>query len=211
MIRANGLWTVLSIDPSINDAGYSGWNGGVPTQWGLVHPPRALKSWRQKANSVRLQFESLVRQHDPLFVICESPETIYEGRSSPRSEMDGVIKLCYLVGGLSATIHAQPSLPRFFLEVTPNRWKGHCTKQATRAVINARYGLNIGETKTDFDISDAIGVGDWFHRMCNERFIGDGFHVVSGVAKAALLPRALVSAWRTPGISIASLEQKTST
>lgn len=198
MPRGGGKWTVLSLDPSVNDTGYCGWDGGKPVAYGLIHPPHRLRDWRQKANNVKEQVESLVRQHDPLFVVCESPETIYEGRDSPRSQMDGVLRLVYLVGALSATIHTAPSLPRFFLEVTPNRWKGMTSKLATHAVVTARYGLRIGVAKTDLDICDAIGVGDWFHLMCHERYLGDGLHAVCGKDKAALLPRALLGGWRKP-------------
>lgn len=200
MARGAGKWTVLSLDPSINSCGYAGWDGGKPVEVGVLHPPRRqnLKSWRLRASCVRDQVMSLVRLHDPFFTVCESPEFIYEKGDRSGNLTESVIKLAYLVGSLSSSIHPAPAVPRFFLEVTPGTWKGFAKKQATVLVVNARYGLNLDhETKEDCDAADAVGVGDWFHRVARPDMLGQGLHAPCAKDRTAVLTRLMaIEAWR---------------
>lgn len=192
-----GLWTVLSLDPSINDCGFAGWSSGKLVQWGVLHPPRALKDWRLKAASVRDQVLSLVRVKDPLFVISESPEEAYESGAGSTKNASGTLRLSYLVGMLASVIHVTPAAPRFFLEVTPSSWKGRTPKTATLLRVNTRFGVNLTNAKRDLDIADAIGIGDWFHLMAHPELLGRGLHAPCGLDKTALLHRALVSSgWK---------------
>lgn len=193
-----GKWSVLSLDPSINDCGYAGWTSSTPKQYGILHPPRALKDWRLKAASVRDQVLSLVRIYDPLFVICESPEFVYQSEKyDSRKNPDGALKLAYLVGMLASSVHVAPALPRFFLEVAPGLWKGRAPKTATLARVNHKFGLALTDEKRDLDIADAIGVGEWFHLMANPHMLGDGLHSPCSKEKTTLLETALLtSGWK---------------
>lgn len=189
-----GKWSVLSLDPSINDCGFAGWQSSRPVQYGILHPPRALKDWRLKAASIRDHVLSLVQQYDPLFVVCESPEFIYqsskyEGRKNP----DGALKLAYLVGMLASSVHTPPAVPRFFLEVVPGTWKGRAPKTATLARINTKFGLSLTDQKRDLDISDAVGIGEWFHLVANQSLLGHDLHSPCNLAKTAMLQRALTT------------------
>ncbi len=190
-----GCWTVLSLDPSVNDCGFAGWYHGRPVQYGALHPPRRLKDWRLKAASVRDQVAGLVRTYDPLFVIAESPETIYQSR---HVDQDGTLRLAYMVGMLASVIHAAPARPRFFLEVTPARWKGRAPKEATLAYVNNRYGLSLTDKKVDLDISDAIGIGSWFNDKSSVEMLGKGLHAPCSQDRVEMLHQALsTTGWRS--------------
>lgn len=192
-----GLWSVLSLDPSVNDCGFAGWANGALRQWGILHPPRALRDWRLKAASVRDQVIALVRTYDPLFVVAESPEEAYASGRGVRDNAAGTLRLSYLVGMLASTIHVPPATPRFFLEVTPARWKGRSPKEANLRRVNARWGVGLTTAKRDLDMADAIGVGHWFHLAASPEMLGDGLHAPCGPEKTALLRRALSAAgWR---------------
>ncbi len=200
MARARGKWTVLSLDPSINDCGFCGWNGGLPVEWGVLHPPRALKDWRLKAASVRDKVLSLIREHDPLFVVSESPNTIYQGKKWDGRSADGTLRLVYLVGMMASAIHVPPSVPRFFLEVTPDKWKGRSQKTANLSFVNhiyGQYGVNLKNKKRELDIADAIGIGHWFHHRASVNMLGRGLHAPCSKSKTVLLKRALnKKGWR---------------
>ena len=188
---------MLSIDPSINDCGYAGWDGGKPIEYGLIHPPRRLRDWRLKAHDVKRQIEALVAMRDPLFVICESPNEVFDKSASRVDPGDGTLKLAYLVGSLASSVHVAPAQPRFFLEVSPSCWKGRGRKTATLALVNTRYGVNLTDEKRDLDIADAIGIGDWFKLFGHERHLGDGLYATCSAQRMELLKRALsTTGWK---------------
>lgn len=196
-MRAEGKWTVLSLDPSINDCGFCGWNGGAPVEWGVLHPPRKLRDWRLKAASIRDKVLALVRQHDPLFVICESPNTIYQGKKWDSRSADGTLRLVYLVGMLANSVHAPPALPRFLLEVTPDKWKGRSQKSANLKLVNHVYKVGLTTRKRDLDIADAVGIGHWFHHQAKTSMLGKGLHAPCSAEKTMLLMRAMdKKGWR---------------
>lgn len=197
MPRDSGKWTVLSLDPSINDCGYCGWNGGQPQEWGILHPPRRLRDWRLKAAAIRDKTLALIRVHDPLFVVAESPDTIYQGKKWDNKSADGTLRLVYLLGMLADSVHVPPALPRFFLEVTPATWKGRTQKSATLKYVNYVYGVDLSSKKRDLDIADAVGIGHWFHQKAAAKLLGSGLHAPCDAAKMAMLKRALAKkGWR---------------
>lgn len=197
-MREGGKWTVLSLDPSINDCGFCGWNGNKPAEYGLLHPPRRLRDWRQKAASIRDKVQALVRIHDPLFVVAESPETIYEGKKWDKKPPDGTLRLAYLLGMLADSIHVPPALPRFFLEVPPRTWKGTSPKTANLRFVNHVYGVGLTNDKKSLDIADSVGIGHWFRTMASPEMLGKTIYAPCSEQKLKLLAAALArKGWRT--------------
>ena len=99
---------------------------------------------------------------------------------------------------MASVVHVPPASPRFFLEVTPDRWKGRSAKTANLKLVNHVYGVGLTNKKRDLDIADSIGVGHWFHTKASPVMFGKGLHAPCSQAKTVLLKRAMAKkGWRT--------------
>lgn len=121
-------------------------------------------SWDSMARCQVRQFETFLQRYRPDETICELP-AFFVGSATGHAAAarQDVVKLVYLVGGLSA-VAMQRGLDFWLVEV--NRWKGQMSKEAVKKRLIRRNPdlLNMPEFKGD--AVDAVGIGafkmGWF-------------------------------------------------
>jgi hypothetical protein len=152
--------TVASIDPGISGTGYAIWQ---ESDWKRCVPPvfcgnmygRGL-DWEERAYSLTMQVEELVKDHKVHTVYCEYPQH-FESLTGRTAEAGGdIIKLAVLVGMFKGMCQFGNWLD--FRLITPNDWKG----QLPKPIVEARVCLRLptlDKSKIKSHTWDAIGIG----------------------------------------------------
>jgi hypothetical protein len=152
--------SMLSIDPSINNCGWTWWQGTTETM--QLKETGCFKGLNSKAVSLT---HRIVNMGDQLFAKFYSPGLDYciieqPGMWGGRANAGGCAsnnlpKLFFATGAL---LYAARCLTNNVIMVTVQTWKGQKKKHHTEKEMKRIYG-NIASSDHEWD---AIGIGHWF-------------------------------------------------
>lgn len=171
---------ILSIDPSIQHAGYAifSFRKKIPItilrNTIKTHPSYELiaydaiknytsnLNWIYKMDYMISKFLALCDMASPTHIIIEQPECYTSPRGSASLASGAIPKLFSFVFSLRQAL-LSGNIPRAnIILVTVSRWKGQCPKDITMKRMLTKYNLSYNDVRGDHNITDAIGLGDWY-------------------------------------------------
>jgi len=151
---------ILCIDPSVQSLGWAVFE--LYEAYGVLINTGEIKI--RKSNWIyRLDF--MINQLYKLFILesidlilIEQPIIYYSGRGAVAANSESIMKLCSFVFAVRQMFldyfHAEVQL------VDVRKWKGQIPKSVTQKRNKKHWNF---ESDND-DISDAVGIGDWYIR-----------------------------------------------
>ena len=147
---------LVSIDPSINYAGYAVFNITRPkskklVKYGLINIGSKMKKaiYLDKAKKVYEIIKEIIYDYEADIITLEVPE-FWGSAGLLARESGSVFKLTFLCGMLYSMNNV--------ITYTPSSWKGQMPKHVTANLLQEHYP-KIDFSKLDHNIADAIGIG----------------------------------------------------
>lgn len=154
---------VLAVDPSTLISGFCLGKNGEIIHCGVLRAPKELNSELR----VEAQLEQLLdivgraRIHRVDILIVEKPDTWAGGRGV-RAAMSGALAMLARAEGVITTTLKTQLQPKKVITVEPIKWKGQIPKPVMFDRVCARYKLSLSKTYASFNITDAVGLYDWY-------------------------------------------------
>lgn len=129
------------------------------TRYFVVLVPKSSGAWRDRIDLMANEAMSFCNTHKPHIVLIEEPQ-LFLGSAKGRaaSNSGAVLKLVAMVycmvGALKALITDK------VITVPVRSWKGNVPKSITQKRVAKYWGCKSG----DDNITDAVGIGDWYIR-----------------------------------------------
>ena len=157
---------ILTVDPSINIAGWALWHRENDLMWGEKRPPEKVGDVRSKGKDhweksldMAKKFEKLMspskldmRAGDTIAI--EWPQFMESEKGRTAARTGSLVKLTYAVG-LIAGVCIQRSIKVMQVPLGVTGWNGQLPKK----LQNARVNKAMGRTYANDHICDAVGIG----------------------------------------------------
>jgi Holliday junction resolvasome RuvABC endonuclease subunit len=162
----DGVTTLLSIDPGVNDLGWATWSWRrrkrleAPLSCGVfsARDRGGLKRhWSLKIEDLMGQLWRVVEDLELRHVAIEMPESMGGAKGIAARKRGDVVHLAYCVGYVAAIAHAKSATVD---PVRVSRWKGQLPKRVVQARVERAIGLVAQDgTRIASHAVDAVGVG----------------------------------------------------
>lgn len=161
--------TLLAIDQAANQSGWAFFENKVPTKYGVINPVPAKCKGGQRLNSIRTQFEDLIKELKPSMIVIEEPfgdDSDERGKLTARvlSEVKGVLsELAYSLG---VELKVLPAASWVFITGIHKRDRDS-RKEGARLFCENTYSI----TNQEQDVYDAICIGHSLIHWDDNRYL----------------------------------------
>jgi len=147
---------LLSIDPSSTKTGYAVFDGNEVIDAGLL-TGKSGTEYFYRVFKMMLELDDIFKDHKIDRTVIESPSGHVHGRLKGHAR--GQATYGFAVGAIWA--HSRSHVQGTTL-VDANRWTRGIPKKKRQAVIALKYPDYDADKDTGGDVSDAIGLGEWW-------------------------------------------------
>lgn len=121
----------------------------------------SFSKWQDNVNRITVQIVDLLFAARPRLVLVELPSVWYSPRGA-RSKASGAAQKISLAAGLYFGICMTFPTVRLGYLIEPGEWKGQLPKLLTFRRMTRKYKLNLEPTDRNFNLTDAVGIYDFF-------------------------------------------------
>jgi len=150
--------TIIGVDPSINLCGYSVFYRKSLVDFGLIQTPQT-KNLEEKClyicRFLKKKVESF--KDEGTVIAIEMPTTWSTSRGVPAKYGGALQKLFFCVGVLYGKLNNKRNK---VILIPVGSWKGNAPKEVTFKRMAKKYKLRMDPTSKNFNVVDAIGIGD---------------------------------------------------